>query len=456
VGDGPRYIAVTPDGKKAYISNQWSNNTSVVNLDTFEVITTLNVGADRSAIAITPNGKKAYITLPGSGQGFQFNNRVAVIDVDKDEKIGEVEVHIEPLTIAMDPDGTKAYVPDGNANGSNPSQVHVIDTINDVYLRPIILRKAARVMPTAIDVTPDGKTLFVISEAEENGEIRPKLLAVDTASRTVQNTLDLQARGVKVSKDGTKIYVFCKQELVVLNRETLQIMQSIDLHSVYSDQDNNGNQEAFKIVLDTKKNIAYLLGVSKEVIAVNLTIGKIEARIPFSDQPINGPKGLDLSPDGSKLYVADYHTMSVDVINTSTNTIITRMQVDNPPTSIRVSKDGKRVFVLQRSGMTMLSIFDADTYALIKKVTWSVATPRDFELSQDERYIYVDDFDPNFLIVFDLQKDQKVKIITTGLDPFNMVGALDHKTIYITNFTSDSISIFDTLSNQIVDTISLE
>jgi YVTN family beta-propeller protein len=106
--------------------------------------------------------------------------------------------------------------------------------------------------------------------------------------------------------------------------------------------------------------------------------------------------------------------------------------------------------------MTMLSIFDADTYALLDKFTWSVSATRDFELSQDERYIYFADFDPNFLYVYDLQEDRVVKIIKTDLDPFNMVSTLDKRYIYITNFTSDSISIFDTQINQIVDSIILQ
>jgi YVTN family beta-propeller protein len=454
VGDGPRYIAVTPDGKKAYVSNQWSNNTTVISLETAKVITTLDVGADRSAIAITPNGKKAYITLPGSYIGFQFNNRVAVIDVEKDVKLGEIEVHIEPLTIAIDPDGTRAYVPDGNANGSDPSEVHIIDTINDIYLRPIILRQAAHFMPTAIDITPDGKTLLVVSEGVENFVSHTRLLVIDAASHTILKALNLQPRGVKVSMDGTKVYVFCEQELVVLNSRTLETIQSIDLRTVYPD--NVGGQEAFRIVLNSTENIAYLMGVSKEVIVVNMTKGEITGRIPFADQPIRIARGLALSPDGSKLFVSDYHSMTVAVIDTVTKTVITRIPVDNPPSEIKVSLDGKRVFVLERSGMTMLSIFAADTYTLLHKFTWSVSHTIDFELSQDERYIYFADFDPNFLIVYDLQKDKVVKIIKTGLDPFNMVSTLDKRYIYITNFTSDSISIFDTQINQIVDSIILQ
>jgi YVTN family beta-propeller protein len=456
VGDGPRYVAVTPDGQKAYVSNQWSNNTSVINLDTMEVIISLNVGADRSAIAITPNGKKAYITLPGSYAGFQFNNRVAVIDVEKDTLLGEIEVGIEPLTIAMDPDGTRAYVPVGNANGSNPSQVLIIDTLNDITLRPIILRRAAHVMPTAIDITPDGKTLFVVSEGVEHSVSRTNLLVIDTASRSVTDTLDLQARGVLVSKDGKKVYVFCEQELVVLDSGTLETLQAIDLSSAYPDYPAFFDQEAFRIVLNSTENIAYLLGVSNEIIGVDMTKGEITSRIPFADQPIRVARGVAITPDGTRLFVSDYHSMTVAVIDTVTNSVISRIPVENPPSEIKVSSDGKRIYVLERSGTTFLSIFDAETYALLNKFSWSVSHPIDFELSPDERYIYFADFDPNYLYVYDLKAGNIVKIIKTGLDPFSMVSTLDKRYIYITNFTSDSISIFDTQINQIVDSIILQ
>lgn len=455
VGDGPRYIVVTPDGQKAYVSNQWSNNTSVINLDTMQVMNTLNVGADRSAIAITPDGRKAYITLPGSPTGFRFDNRVAVIDVEKDILLGEIEVGIEPLTIAIDPDGTRAYVPVGNANGSNPSQVLIIDTLNDVYLRPIILRQAAHVMPTAIDITPNGKTLFVVSEGVENSVSRTHLLVIDAATHNVINTLDLQPRGMKVSRDGSKVFVFSEQELVVLNSSTLETIQSIDLRMVYHDIPAFFDQEAYRIILNNKENVAYLMGVSNEVVVVDMIKGEVVARISFADQPIRVARGLALTPDGTRLFVSDYHSMTVAVIDTLTNTVITRIPVENPPSEIKVSSDGKHVYVLERSSMTFLSIFDAETYALLEKFEWSVSHPIDFELSQDEHYIYFADFDPNYLYVYDLLEDKIVKIIKTGLDPFNMVSTLDKSYIYITNFTSDSISVFDTRINQIVDTILL-
>lgn len=46
VGNNPRYIAITPDGTKAYVANENSNSVSVINIATNDVITTIPVGND--------------------------------------------------------------------------------------------------------------------------------------------------------------------------------------------------------------------------------------------------------------------------------------------------------------------------------------------------------------------------------------------------------------------------
>ena len=83
----------------------------------------------------------------------------------------------------MDPDGKRAYVSDGNANGLNPAAVRLIDVQNDTCVRSIVLRPPAQVMPTAIDITPDGGTLLVVSGVWSAARVEPAV----------------RPRGVKVS-----------------------------------------------------------------------------------------------------------------------------------------------------------------------------------------------------------------------------------------------------------------
>lgn len=455
VGDGPRYVAVTPDGRKAYVSNQWSDDVSVIDLETMKVTATIEIGPEPRVIAITPDGSKAYVALPAASGGmgaYQFGNMVAVIDVKRDILLTRIGVHIEPESIAMDPDGTRAYVSDGNSNGWQPSEVHVIDTEKDVYLRPIILRRAAHFTPTAIDTTPDGKRLFVVSEASKS------LLVIDTATGSILDRLNLQPQGVKVSADGTKVYVFSPQKLFVINSDSFEVVKSIDLSQVFPAPPRRYDSEAFRIVVNRAEDTAYLLGISKEVVVVNLTSGEVVAKIPFAEQSIRIARGLALTPDESRLLVSDYHSRTVAIIDTSTKTVVVRVPVASTPSEIKMSKDGKRAYVLQQHSTTMMTIIDIKTQSVLKSVGFPamINAALDFELSQDERYAYIACFDPNFIMVYDLQENKLAKVIDTGLDPFNTAMTPDRKYIYVTEFTSDSISVVDTTTNSIARTFKLD
>jgi YVTN family beta-propeller protein len=455
VGDGPRYATVTPDGQKAYVSNQWSNDISVVDLKTMKIITTINLGISPEAIAITPDGKKAYVTLPGIFLKYQFGHELAIINISQDKLTNIISVtRGEPQGIAIHPDGTRVFVSDGNANGPNPSQIHVVDAVNDVYLRPIILRAAALYMPTAIDVTPDGQRLFVVSEAKKGQASDTSLMVIDIPTGFTISRLNLQPRGVKVSHDGTKVYVFSPQKFCILNSDSLEVVKSIDLGKVYPSGDV-GDQEAFRIVLNQAEDTAYLLGVTTDIIVVNLTIGEIVGKIPFAERPIQHSRGLALTPDGKKLLVSDYHSQTVVIIDTSTNAIEVRIPVDNMPAEIEISADGRLAYVSQDTGATVITVIDIYKGSVLKTYPFYTSSARDLELSQDERYAYIPDFDPNFLLVYDMQAGKAAILIKVGLDPFNIASTPDKRLMYVTNFTSDDISVVDTTTNTVVKTIKL-
>ena len=51
---GPRSVAITPDGTRAYITNQFADSVSVIEIATNTVIGTIPVGDGPKGIAITP------------------------------------------------------------------------------------------------------------------------------------------------------------------------------------------------------------------------------------------------------------------------------------------------------------------------------------------------------------------------------------------------------------------
>jgi YVTN family beta-propeller protein len=143
------------------------------------------------------------------------------------------------------------------------------------------------------------------------------------------------------------------------------------------------------------------------------------------------------------------------MIDTSTNKVSANVPVANMPSEIKASKDGTMAYVLQESGTTLMTIIDIRAKTVVQRVNFSVSCARDFELSQDERYIYVANFDPNFLVVYDLKAGKAAKIIDVGLDPYDTAISPDKKLVYVTNFTTDDISVVDTSTNSVMRTIKL-
>ena len=62
VGDAPQSVAVSPNGRKAYVTNLSDGTVSVINVKTGTVQgDPIDVGDAPASVAFTPNGKKAYV-----------------------------------------------------------------------------------------------------------------------------------------------------------------------------------------------------------------------------------------------------------------------------------------------------------------------------------------------------------------------------------------------------------
>ena len=77
VGDEPHCVAITPDNKKAYITNAVSGNVYVIDAITYKVSKTIAVGTEPFGCALTLDGSKLYVANLSS-------DNVSVIDTKTD------------------------------------------------------------------------------------------------------------------------------------------------------------------------------------------------------------------------------------------------------------------------------------------------------------------------------------------------------------------------------------
>lgn len=209
VGNGPEGITVSPDGTRVYVCNAHGNTVSVIDTATYQVLTTIQVEGSPRRIAINPTGTRAYACNFAS-------ETVSVIDTATDHVLTNIPVPDKPYSIAISPDGTRAYI-----CGFNAYLFLVIDTATNQVLKSIPIGSA----PWGIAVSPDGIHAYV---CVDDG----KVLVIDTATELVLTDIPVRAaHGIAVSPDGTRVYVsgYGYSTFSVIDTATNQLLRSISV-----------------------------------------------------------------------------------------------------------------------------------------------------------------------------------------------------------------------------------
>lgn len=145
--------ATAPSAATAYVANYSSGTVTPIDLATNTPGTPVRVGKNPVSIAITPDGKTAYV---GSGGG-----EVTPIDLATNTPGKPIPVG-EPVSIAITPDGKTAYVADGYLNTVTP-----IDLATNTPGKPIGVSEEGGVFA----ILMDGKTADVVGYS--SGTVTP-------------------------------------------------------------------------------------------------------------------------------------------------------------------------------------------------------------------------------------------------------------------------------------------
>jgi YVTN family beta-propeller protein len=92
------------------------------------------------------------------------------------------------------------------------------------------------------------------------------------------------------------------------------------------------------------------------------------------------PKGVEVSPDGKKVFVANGATHQVTVIDTQTHEVIATIPVGRRPWGLALTHDGKKAYVA--NGVSNdVSVIDTATHKVIAsiaagKMPWGIAIAR--------------------------------------------------------------------------------
>jgi len=331
VGRGPTGVAASGDGKWVYVANTWDHSVSVVSAAGHKVVATIKVGFEPIGLVLSRDGKRAYTAN-------YISDDVSVIDTAARKQIARIPVGRAPTYMALTPDGRKLVV--NNSLSHQPAtdpkltaHVSVIDTA----ARKVIAEKRSpgtMLLGMGVAVSPDGKFAFAV-HSRPNFNITPSqlgqgwvhtnalsIIPLEGEGKVVTVLLDnvssgmANPHGVALSKDGRWLYV---------GHRGVHKISAVDLDQLRALIKRTKPDDLAR----THVNLGYLW-----------QYGNVVRRVPTGGL---GPNDVAVSPKDGGVWVANYFSDTVTVLDPATGKIRKRIALV-PPRKMTPVRRGEFLF----------------------------------------------------------------------------------------------------------------
>ncbi|HKY05441.1 MAG TPA: YncE family protein [Blastocatellia bacterium] len=278
----------------------------------------------------------------------KIENTLAIIDPATLKVVGRVITGVGPHELAVSSDGRFAYVANYGTKETVGSTISVIDIAARKEIKRVDLGKLRR--PHGI-VESGGKVYFTAEASKAVGRYDPQSGRVDWTVETGQNITHMLA----LTPDRKKIYTA----------------------NILSDT---------VTAIDTSAATATHIAVGKQ------------------------PEGLDVSPDGSEVWVGHNGDGEISIIDTATDKVKQRIKAAEVPIRIKFTPDGKRVLVTDPKAGELI-VLDAASRKEIKRIRLG-GVPVGVLVTPDGRSAFV-------------AAMQAGKVIAINLDTFSVAGTIN-------------------------------
>jgi YVTN family beta-propeller protein len=298
--------------------------------------------------------------------------------------------------------------------------------------------------------SPDGRIVI----ASHSGYLPHGIDVIDTKTQRLTQHIELKSTwlGMTWSPDGHTLYVSGGNATGAKNiaGSAAPIYEFSYADGRLSERPSGGLVETADPKTVWWSGIAYLPGKHwlyaanrgtglgpSNVVVFDMKTRAILTRIPVEINPYQ----LVLTPDGRRLFVSNWSSQSVSVIDTATNKVIRTLHVGMNPNDMKLSSDG-RLFVACSNDNT-IHVIDTHTLQVIERLSTTLtplapegSTPDAVIIDNVRRLIYVANADNNSIAVIRIANrahSSVVGFIPTGWYPAALVLTDNGRTLYIGN-----------------------
>jgi YVTN family beta-propeller protein len=463
VGDGPQSITNNTAEKEIYVGNQIDGSISVIDPISRIVKHTFSLGLPSTAqlikIIADPSGSTIYVTArSNTGEGKLF-----IYDTGSNSLSPAITLSGKPSDAILSADSKQLFL----SISTNPAN-GALDIV-DLASKSVQTISFPNQSPKALALSNDGGQLYFASENRAAGSNPPGLLNVIPTAMPVADPDPVSLNGIPkfmtIQPDGKHLFLAGEQHVdqfeTVTNKVTaLNYTPGTRIDALIA---GAGNQEVWIVESSSggkskirRFQINPFSNLSDtEIAAVTATSG---SQLPLSVSSYSGvriyspdaienvvrvidpdlhkliatievgehPKGIAISPDKTRVYIANNEGNSISVIDAGSNQVIKTVPVGEEPMGICVSSDGSKIYV-----------------ANVGKKGAGTATYLD-----DGSAAPVPGFIPGSISVID-GTSFTVETIEPVDHPYGLVLSADEKELFVTNYYSKSVTRINTLTKQI-------
>jgi len=553
VGTEPWNSALSPDGSRLYVANAWSSSISVINTATNTVINTITGVVSPNAIVVSADGSKLFVMQPGTGLGIYSAGSGAPLDVislaigsaglclsangtrlyvprysqgelleydaathallrtipttasgiygfgnwmyntvcSGTPKTFTITVHPQPaatISYSGSPycaSGTATPVRTGTAGGVFSSttglSINAATGVIDLAASSAGTYTVTYTLPAAAGCAAFSTTATVTVQAGETmnqpadqtfcaGTLTTAVAfsgasAGATYSWTNSNTsIGLAASGTgnipaftATNATGSPVTATVTVTPQLANRFAFIANNTTNNVSVVDIATNTivstisvGNGPVGVAVHPNGSRVYVANSASSTVSVINTTSFTVTATIALAAG--SNPYGIAVSPDGSKVYTANNGGSSLSEISTATNTVTRTNLVGAGPVGIIVSPDGSRLYVTRPNGASVTTV-DAATLAVTANATVG-SGPNGLAITPNGGKVFIANSISNFVSILNTATNTVTNVPVTGVT-YGAAMSPDGTRAYVTNWTNGAVHVFNTATNAIVAQINL-
>lgn len=378
----PQAVAVSPDGKRLYVADKTANCLVVLDPAAGKAIQEISIPNEPNGLALSADGRKLFVaerkahavavidtaagkvsgripvglwpiavTLAESTQRLYTCNRgddsVSIVDLAVGKEIKRVQVVREPACAAATPDGARIvvgnFLPQGA--GTDPSLsavVSILDAARQEQIATVKLPPGSTTV-SGVSASPNGKWAYVVHSLGrftlpitqlERGWVHTYALSIiDVRAAKLYATVLLDDL-ISGAADPWAVACSADGKTAWVSHAGTHEVSILDIGRLHGLLEGKLPPELAQVKEAVRDNIWVRISRNRSEIrqlANDLTALYIAGVLRRVHSGGEGPRGMAVSRDGQKLYVANYFSGTVTTLDPASGKIIGSIAVGPQP-----------------------------------------------------------------------------------------------------------------------------